>query len=93
MTISQEDLVQQVAVNLNSIKSLQHQINDMKDLVDSIKELATEVKYLRTDVTRMQTDLDEIKNKPSKRYDLIITTAISAIISGVAGYFLGFFIN
>lgn len=86
--MNEDDIRQQVAVNLNSIKSLQHQINAMRELIDSIHELATEVKYLRTDVTRIQTDIDLMKNKPNKRYELIVTGIISALTSGIVGYIL-----
>ncbi len=83
-----DEMIQRVTAVEQAVKSAQHQIDEMKDLINSIHELASEVKHMRTDLNKMQTDIDTIKEKPTKRYELIVTGFITALISGIVGFLL-----
>lgn len=90
--MTNEEVAAALATLDQRVKSAQHQIDEQKELISSIHELASEVRFMRTDINKMQTDIDEIKAKPNKRYELVITTIITALTSGVVGYVISHFI-
>lgn len=72
------------------VKAAFIRIDEQKKLSDSVYSLALSVERLTINqqntveqVKRLRTDVDDIKNRPGKRWDLILTSAISAIV----GYF------
>ena len=83
-----ENILQRLTAVEQAVKSAQHQIDETKALINSIRDLASEVKHMREDVNKMQADIDTIKARPAKRYELIITTVITALTSGILGFVL-----
>lgn len=71
-------------------------IDEQKKLSDSVYSLALSVERLTIgqqntveQVKRLRTDVDDIKNRPSKRWDLVITTAIGAVVGYLIKQMLG----
>lgn len=91
--MSNDEIVERITAAEQAVKAAQHQIDEMKELINSIHELASEVRYMRTDINKMQTDIDEIKAKPTKRYELIVTTIITALLSGGIGFVISSIFN
>ncbi len=91
--MTNEEIVERITAVEQAVKSAQHQIDEMKELINSIHELASEVRFMRTDINKMQTDIDEIKAKPTKRYELILTTIITALTSGIIGFVISSILN
>lgn len=83
-----EKIIERITAVEQAVKSAQHQIDEMKDLINSIHDLASEVKHMRTDLNKIQTDIDTIKARPTKRYELVVTTIITALTSGIIGFVL-----
>ena len=84
----------------SSIKSAHHRIDGLERMVDSVHQMAisinqivTEIKALREDYEQVDVRLEELEHKPIKRYEAILNTLLSVIISGVAGYFLALIFN
>lgn len=78
------------------VKAAFIRIDEQKKLSDSVYSLALSVERLTIgqqntveQVERLRTDVDDIKNRPSKRWDLIVTSVISAIV----GYFVKQMLN
>ena len=77
------------------IDALEHK-NEMTDakleniyeLTTSVKEIALEMKAMREDVNKIDTRVNAIEEKPSKRYDGIVTNIISCIVTALVTYFL-----
>ena len=90
--MTNEEVAAALATLDQRIKSAQHQIDEQKELINSIHEFASEVRFMRIDINKMQTDIDEIKTKPNKRYELVVTTIITALTSGVVGFIISHFI-
>lgn len=90
--MNNEEIAASIATLEQRIKSAEHQIDDMRELTKSIHELASEVRFMRTDINKMQTDIDEIKAKPSKRYELAVSTVITALTGGIIGFVISNFI-
>ena len=78
-----------------SIKSAHHRIDGLEKLSDSVNALAIatskiadETKKLREDYNKTDEELQEIKEKPIKRYETFVTAIITTISGGVIGYLL-----
>jgi chromosome segregation ATPase len=70
------------------IKGLARRMDNLEKLTESVNTLARSVERLTvqqaqtdTQVTALTGDINEIKEKPGKRWDLVITVAITAIIT------------
>lgn len=63
-------------------------VDNLSDITESVHTLANEVVHMREDINRVDNRLLEIETKPSKRWDLIVSTLITAMLSGAVGYIL-----
>ncbi len=82
------------------IGSLKHRVDDIEEIVKAVNELAISVGKLAENVSstnsRMSRFEESLKNqgerigemekKPAKRWDLVVTTIITAIASGAVTY-------
>ena len=71
-----------------SIKSAHHRINDIEKLVESVHTIANGIKHMREDLNDVKERVDIIEEKPAKRWDLVVTTVVTALVSGFVGYLL-----
>lgn len=83
-----------------SIKSAHHRIDEVEEKQGNLAELVSTVKVLvdrearvEDDVAEIKTDVKELKEKPIKRYDTVITAILTAICGGVVGYVLSFILQ
>lgn len=84
------------------IKTCFTQIAETKSVTDSVYKLATTVEILALElqstnkelkstnvkIDKVSNEVEEIKEKPAKRWDNLITLAITAIVTAVMTYFL-----
>lgn len=84
------------------IGSLKHRVEDLEELTHSINELAISVKELATQVSNNNSRMDsyerslnlmgerigELEKKPAKQWDTLINVVITALVSGVIGFFI-----
>ena len=77
------------------IKTCFSQIADVKSMAESLNKLATRLELLvheaqdtNKKVDRLTNEVEEIKEKPAKRWDSLVTLVITAIASAVITYFL-----
>ena len=78
--------------NKRRIENLERESAVLHQLATSVAVMAEQMKGLNQNVTTLTSDLEKIKEKPAKRFDLIVTAAITAIVSAVIGVIIGFFI-
>ena len=71
--------------NSKKIDQIEKSINSIQQLLLSVKELATEMKYMREDVTKLDSRMGEIENKPSKRWESLVSSIISIIVGAIMG--------
>lgn len=97
-----EELTRQVialdevtARHTEQIKTCFSQIADVKSMAESMNKLATrlellvhEAKDTNKKVDKLTNDVEEIKEKPAKHWDNLITLIITAIVTAVMTYFL-----
>ena len=70
-----------------SLKSAHRRIDSIEKLTNSVYELASSIKTMQHDMTDMSGRIKTIEEKPAKRWDLVITTAITTIVGIIIGYF------
>lgn len=76
-----------------SCKSAHHRIDSIEKLTESVHILAVETKAMREDLSEVKGRVDTIEGRPAKRWDLVVTTIITAITSGVVGFVISNFIR
>ena len=72
------------------IKSLQHQVDDLKGVQSEIKvmnetliTLTNEIKHTNAHLERQEQKIEEIERQPKARLNQIITAIIAALAGGV----------
>ena len=91
--------IQQALVELSAqkeqLKTLFTRVNEQKTLTDSVHKLAISLERLTSaqkstadKVDDLTGDVEELKNKPAKRWDSATTVVITAIITAVITFIL-----
>ena len=95
-----KEIWQRLTAGESSIKSAHKRIDELKiqtksisDLAMSTHDIAMEVKALREDYKKADERIEKLEEKPIKRYETVITTILTALCSGVVGYWLSFLFN
>lgn len=89
------DATEKMAHIEESVKSAHRRIDELKRLTESVYELATSIKTMQINIETTQDAVTNVSNrlkvfedKPGKRWDLIVTNGITAIVCGLIGYIL-----
>lgn len=61
-------------------------IEELSDVYIALTKVNDKVDIIDSDMKEVKSDIQEIKDKPAKRIDTIISCLISAIIAGVIGF-------
>lgn len=80
------DATEKLAHIEESLKSAHKRIDSIETLTKSVYELASSIKTMQHDITDMSGRIKTIEEKPAKRWDLVVTTAITTIVGIVIGY-------
>ena len=90
----QQALVE-LATQKEQIKTLFTRVNEQKTLTDSVHKLAISLERLTSaqkstadKVDDLTGDVEDLKNKPAKRWDSATTVVITAIITAVITFIL-----
>jgi predicted nuclease with TOPRIM domain len=93
-----ESLSATVEVLKEQIKELKEENKDLTKRVSKVEQSREKTEYQfqeimkalddlnRITIPKLTKDLEEIKNKPVKRYDAVITTIITAITSAIISF-------
>ena len=69
-----------------SLKAAHKRIDDVDSLAKSVYEIASSIKTMQHDITDMSGRIKTIEEKPAKRWDLLVTSAVTTIVGIVIGY-------
>lgn len=90
-----KEIVERLSAGESSIKSAHHRIDDVEKKQDDLAELVSSVKVLadrearvEEDVVEIKTDVKELKEKPTKRYETVVTALLTGLGTGIVGYLL-----
>lgn len=78
--------------NTHRLDSLEENSTVMQQMALAVRELATEMKNMKEEQREIFTRLDEVEKRPIERFETIIKTALTAVVSAVLGGFLGQFL-
>ena len=80
-----------LAEHNKEIGSLKHRMDKAEKIVDAVHEMAQdmirlmeEIKHMNKSIEKLNVEVSELKNKPAQRWELVVTTIISAL----AGVFI-----
>ena len=76
-------------------KSNQHRLDEMEKRQDDLEELTSTVKVLAVREENVETDVKEIKNdvktltsKPAQRWEKVVETIVTIVVSALVGFIL-----
>ena len=77
------------------IKTVFNQIAEVKGMAESVHKLATTVEVLALEqkktgekIDKLTGEVDEIKEKPGKKWESVVTVVITAVVTGVVTFLL-----
>ena len=74
--------------NEGRIKKLESESAVLHQLATSVAVMAEQMKTMNTSVLTLTTEVEELKDKPAKRWDNLIDKIIWAVAGGVLAFFL-----
>lgn len=74
--------------NEGRIKKLEGESSVLHQLATSVAVLAEQMKTMNGNVTTLTNEVEQIKEKPAKRWDTVATTIITALAAGIVGYII-----
>ena len=93
MESSEKEIFERLTAVEQSLKSLHKRQDKSDELVKSVYEMAVEMKSIREDLNDIKNDVEEVKQKPAKRWDAIIAAIIGAVGGSVGTGIISFFIK
>lgn len=75
--------------NEGRIKKLETDSEVLHNLATSVAVMAEQMKNINANVSTLASEVEEIKEKPAKRYDTLVTAALTALVSALIGFLLG----
>ncbi len=95
LTMRVVDLEERVARHTEQIKTAFKQIDEARSMAESVHKLATTVEILvheqkdtNKKVDKLTSEVEEIKEKPAKRWDSVATVIITAIATAIVTFAL-----
>lgn len=87
-----QDIGAALARQEEQIKGLARRMDNLEKLTESVNKLAISVERLtsqqattETQITALTGDVNELREKPAKRWDMVIAAVISALIGAGIG--------
>lgn len=74
--------------NEGRIKKLEEENNVLHQLATSVAVMAEQMKTLNKSVTTLTGEVEEMKEKPAKRWDSIVDKIVWGVVGAVMAYFL-----
>lgn len=95
MEMEMQEVVAAIARQEEQIKSLADRMGNLEKLTESVHNLSISLERmtakqaaLETHVGEIATDVDELKEKPVKRWESIVAAVIAALVGAAVTYFL-----
>ena len=86
-------IIEELAVHDTKIKSMERRLTTCEEttkslnaLTQSIAKMDVTLENTNATVKELKDDVHELKEKPTKRWDAVIASIISAIASGLIGF-------
>ena len=90
-----EDQIKEMTETTSRSKSNTHRLDDVERRLDDNEKLVTSVALMAQkqdamegDIREIKTDVKSLADKPAKRWEMLTTTVIAALATGIIGYLL-----
>ena len=77
--------------NEGRIKKLESESDVLHQLATSVAVMAEQMKTMNTSVSTLTSEVEELKDKPSKRWEGLVNTIIVGVASALLAFLLGKF--
>lgn len=78
--MNENDVMHTLGEMESSIKSAHKRIDGIEKLTNSVYELASSIKVMQSDLKDISGRIKVVEDTPKKRWDLVCTTVISAVV-------------
>jgi archaellum component FlaC len=72
--------------NKYRLDKMEERQDNLEQLTNAFAKMETEQRYIKKDVGEIKEDVKTLAEKPVKRWESVVTTAITAIVGAVIGY-------
>ena len=86
--IKLQEVADRAARNEGRIKKLESENTALHQLTTAVAVMAEQLKTMNKNVTDLTSEVEEIKSKPAKRWEAIVTNIICGIVGAVLAYLL-----
>jgi len=93
METSEKEIFERLTAVEQSLKSLHKRQDRSDELVKSVYEMTVEMKNMREDLNNVAEKVEEIEQKPAKRWESIIAAVIGAVGGSIGTAIITFFIK
>ena len=74
--------------NEGRIKKLEEESGTLHSLATSVAVMAEQMKQMNKSVTTLTNEMEELKEKPGKRWDALVTNIICGVAGAILAYLL-----
>ena len=74
--------------NTYRLAEMEKRQDNLDDLVGTVKVLADRERRVEGDVKEIKSDVKDLKQKPAKRWELVVTEAIKLLVAIIGGFLL-----
>ena len=84
------ELTERVKNTENQVQDLKEKLEIITKLENKITKLSVQIDTITAKIGVLEKSVNEVINKPAKRWDMLITTVCTSLLSGIIGIVLGF---
>ena len=74
--------------NTRRIESLETKVDNLADVVGVLQAMQKDLEHLSKDVTETRADVKEMKEKPAKRWDMLVEKILWGVVGAVLTFIL-----
>ncbi|KXL54426.1 hypothetical protein CLNEO_05320 [Anaerotignum neopropionicum] len=74
--------------NKHRLDKVEERQDNLEQLTNAFAKMETEQGYIKKDVSEIKADVKCLAEKPAKRWESVVSTAITVIVGALIGYIL-----
>lgn len=91
IAIKLQETVDRTLRNEGRIKKLEIESEALHSLATSVAVMAEQLKAMNKNVTKLSGEVEELKEKPGKRWESVVGQAIGLLVAAIIGFVLAKF--
>ena len=82
------EVEQRAKSNTHRITEVEKRQDNLEELIGTVKVLVNREERVEEDVKEIKSDVKDLKQKPARRWELVITEMIKLLVAVVGGFLL-----